>query len=132
MFCGNHSTASNIGTGLALAFATLGTSVGVAAFVADPVKGAARFGTPISSPDSEAIPLLRAYSARNIASGVGIVALLLTGKRSAVGILIATGTITMALDGWIVAQVKGGFKEQALGHLMFIPVGLLTGWLLMQ
>lgn len=125
-----HSTASNIGAGLAFAFAALGTSVGIHAFFIDPIKTATTFGITLAPPASEALPFVRAYAARNIGSGVGIIALLLSGKRKSVGILLATGTIVMALDGWLVAQVKGGYIEEALQHLSFIPIALLTSWLL--
>ena len=124
------STASNIGAGLALAFATLGTSVGVSAFFFDPIKSAATFGIKIDSTASSALPLVRAYSSRNIGSGIGIFALLALGKRKSVGVLLATGTIVMALDGWLVAQARGSYTAEALGHLFFIPVALLTSWLL--
>lgn len=126
-----HSTASNIGAGLALAFATLGTSVGISAYFVDPVKSAASFGILLSSSSaSEALPLVRAYSARNISSGVGIVTLLALGKRKSVGILLAVGTIVMALDGWLVKEARGAYTAEALGHIGFIPVALLTSWLL--
>lgn len=102
-----NSTASNIGTSLALAFAALGTSVGITAFFVDPVKSAATFGILLNEPtSSDAIPLVRAYSARNIAPGVGITTLLALSKRKSVGILLATSTIVMALDGWLVKEAR--------------------------
>lgn len=125
-----YSTASNVGAGLALAFAALGTSVGINAFFTDPLKSAATFGINLGSSASEALPLVRAISARNIVSGVGIVTLLAFGKRKSVGILLATGTIVMALDGWLVSQARGAYTPEAVGHLSFIPVALLTSWLL--
>ena len=125
-----YSTASNVGAGLALAFAALGTSVGMTGFFADPLKSAATFGIKIDSSASAALPLVRAYSSRNIGSGIGILALLAFGKRKAVSILLATGTIVMALDGLLVAQASGSYTAEALGHLSFIPVALLTSWLL--
>ncbi|KAJ5328727.1 hypothetical protein N7452_009117 [Penicillium brevicompactum] len=125
-----YSTASNVGAGLALAFAALGTSVGISAFFADPLKSAATFGINIESTASASLPLVRAYSSRNIGSGVGILALLALGKRKSVGILLATGTLVMALDGWLVAQASGRYTAEALGHLSFIPVAILTSWLL--
>ena len=124
-----YSTASNVGAGLALAFATLGTSVGVNAFIGDPVKSAATFGLAIDSSPS-ALPLVRAYSSRNIGSGIGVLALLALGKRKALGVLLASGTVVMALDGWLVAEANGAYTAEALGHWFFIPVALLTSWLL--
>lgn len=46
--------------------------------------------------------------------------------------VLATGTVVMALDGWIVARARGAWTAEAMGHLGFVPVAFLTGWLLVM
>jgi hypothetical protein len=92
------STASNVGAGLALAFATKYLSRHHW-ILRQSFETAATFGIKIDSPASASLPLVRDYSSRNIGSGVGILALLALGKRRSLGTLLATGTIVMVLDG---------------------------------
>lgn len=126
----SQNTASKIGTGPALTFATLGTSVGLSAF-RNPSKTASTYGLPLT-PGTEPTPFIRAFAARNIGSGLGIIALLLCGQRRSVAVVLATGTVVMALDGWIVARARGAWTAEAMGHLGFVPVAFLTGWLLVM
>ena len=51
------------------------------------------------------------------------------GHRCAAGTLMFVVVITIILDACVVAQVKGGWVEQALGHFMFLPnVHTQTSW----
>jgi hypothetical protein len=86
MYTKAYSTDSDVGAGLALAIAALGTSVGINALFAGPLKYAATFGIKIESTASASLPLVRTYSSRNIGSGVSILALLALGKRKSVRI----------------------------------------------
>ena len=128
MHTGAYSSSSNVGVGLAYAFAVLGTSIGISTFFLLTPSTAPLLSGSLSPPLR--VPLVRAYAARNIGSGVGLAALLLSGQRKSAAILLVSGIVVMVLDSWLVAQVKGGFKEESLGHLFFVPISLLTSWLL--
>ncbi|KAL2210935.1 hypothetical protein CC79DRAFT_1366310 [Sarocladium strictum] len=132
MSISQYCTATNIGTGLAASFATLGIIVGISAFTGDPTSMAEQFGVNVSPPATDAVPFIRACAARNIGSGIGIFTLIALGKPTAVGILLSTSWVVMVLDGWIVAQAAGRWTSTALGHVGFIPVSLLTSWLLID
>lgn len=82
-------------------------------------------GIPISTSTSPAIPFVSFVGARNFSSGLGVLALLYTGQRKAVGILFMCGVVTAMMDAWICFQ-HNATEGKAVGHaVMGVAAGLL-------
>jgi len=83
----------------------------------DPLAFSTTLGVPLSttSNTSEALPFISFIGARNLSSGITVLALLYTGQRKAVGTLFMCGIVTAMLDAWICAKY-GGTEGKAVGH----------------
>ena len=97
----------------------------------DPLAFSTTLGVPLSttSTTSDALPLISFIGARNLSSGITLLALLCTGQRKAVG---TCGIVTAMLDAWICAKY-GGTEGKAVGHavmgIAFGAVGAGMFWL---
>lgn len=98
---------------------------GGALSLSNPTAGASALGIPISS-SSPALSFVGFVGARNIGSGVTILALLATGQKKAVGVCLMCGTLVAMLDSWICSKSGAAAEGKALGHAV---MGLLAGGL---
>ena len=93
--------------------------------IVNPQAFSATLGIPISTPTSPALPFVSFAGARNIGSGLTVLALLYTGQRKAVGTLLMCGVVTTMTDAWICSRYDAA-EGKALGHaIMGVAVGLL-------
>jgi Domain of unknown function (DUF4267) len=81
----------------------------------NPQEVGTRLGIPVSKSSSSALSLVSFIGARNIATGLTVLALLYTGQKKAVGTLLMCLVSTAAIDAWICFQVDR-LKGKAVGH----------------
>ena len=93
--------------------------------IVDPRAFGDALGIPISTSTSPAIPFASFVGARNLGTGVTILALLYTGQRKAVGTGFMCGAVTALLDSWICYQYDRT-EGKAVGHAV---MGVLAGLL---
>lgn len=95
----------------------------------DPTSFASTLGIHITSPSSPALPFVSFAGARNLGSGITMLALLYTGQRKAAGTLLMCGVATAMADAWICVKY-GATEGKAVGHaVMGIVIGLVGGGL---
>jgi hypothetical protein len=95
--------------------------------ITNPINFASTLGIPITSPDSPALPFVSFAAARNLGSGVTMLALIATGQRKAVGIVLMCGVMVAMADAWICSRF-GASEGKAAGHTsMGIVAGMLGG-----
>ena len=93
--------------------------------IVNPQAFSATLGIPITMSTSPAIPFVSFAGARQISSGLTILALLYTGQKKAVGTLLMCGVAATMTDAWICFQhdaVDGKAVEHAV---MGVAIGLL-------
>jgi Domain of unknown function (DUF4267) len=82
-------------------------------------------GIRVPTPTSPALPFVSFAGARNISSGLTVLALLYTGQRKAVGTLLMCGVAAAMTDAWICFQ-HDAVEGKAVGHaVMGVAMGLL-------
>jgi hypothetical protein len=82
-------------------------------------------GISISPSAPSSLSLVSLIGARNMSSGLTILALLYTGQKKAVGTLLFCGVSTALIDAWICFQ-HDGLEGKAMGHaLMGAIIGSL-------
>lgn len=94
--------------------------------IVNPLKASGdTFGTPIQSSTSPALSFVSFAGARNLSSGLTILALVYTGQRKAVGTLLMCGVAASMTDAWIC--FRNNAKEgMVVGHaVMGVAIGLL-------
>jgi hypothetical protein len=95
--------------------------------ITNPVAFASTLGIPITSPNSSAHPFVSFAAARNLGSGVTMLALIATGQRKAVGTVLMCGVVVAMADAWICSKF-GASEGKAAGHaIMGIVAGILGG-----
>jgi hypothetical protein len=116
-----------------LALTTASSLMGVLAVsggiygITNPMAFASTLGIPITSPNSPALPFVSFAAARNLGSGVTMLALIATGQRKAVGTVLMCGVVVAMADAWICAKF-GASEGKAAGHAgMGIIAGVLGG-----
>lgn len=123
-------TQSRILTGLTAGMGLLALTGGAFGLLS-PVEWSTGFGLPLSTTTTsrQSLSLARAASARNVGSGLGVLALLATGHRRALGITLLTGVSVAWLDAWIVGSADEGVEGKAMGHAIMgaIVAGLGAG-----
>ena len=81
-------------------------------------------GIPVSTPTSPALPFVSFTGARNLSSGLTVLALLYTGQRKAVGTLLMCGVAASMTDAWIC--FRHAAEGKAVGHaVMGVAIGVL-------
>ena len=95
----------------------------------NPVAFADGLGIPLSSPSpssSPAVPYVKFTGARNIGSGISLLALLYGGHRKAAGVALMAGSVTALADAWVC--VEGQAKEgKAVGHAVMGVLAVAVG-----
>jgi predicted Na+-dependent transporter len=76
---------------------------------------------------STAAPLMRAVAGRNLASGVVMAVLTLTGQTKTAGTMMLCGLITQLCDILACARIDGNWK----GHAFLAPFTAALGWWVM-
>ena len=102
--------------------ALLGISTGIYGLTS-PLSYSTALGISITDPSSPALPFISFIGARNLASGIGGLALLSTGHRRAAGLTMMCGVVTCWADAWVCAQY-GPEEGKAVGHAV---MGVLAG-----
>jgi len=69
----------------------------------------------VTSPTSPALPFICFTAARNLGSGITLLALLVTGQKKVVGLVLICGVVTVILDAWV-CERYGGIQAKAWGH----------------
>lgn len=94
--------------------------------IVNPLKASGdTFGIPILTSTSPALPFVSFAGARNLSSGLTVLALLYTGQRKAVGTLLMCGLAASMTDAWICSQ-NNATEGKALGHAVLgVAIGLL-------
>lgn len=80
-------------------------------------------GISLSTSSSSAFSLVMFIGARNISTGLTLLALLYTGQKKAAGTLLMCLVSTAAIDAWICFQVDK-LEGKALGHA---AMGVILG-----
>ena len=89
--------------------------------------GAAGFLGVTTFDHSTASPLMRAVAGRNLASGVVMAVLTLTGQTRSAGTMMLCGLITQLCDILACARIDGNWK----GHAFLAPFTAALGWWVM-
>ncbi len=93
--------------------------------LANPMAFSETLGIPITSPTSPALPFVAFAAARNLGSGMTILALTATAQRQAVSTLLICGFPTAVADAWICAKF-GATEGKATAHaIMGAVIGIL-------
>ena len=101
-------------------FGLLGLSGGVYGLT-NPDAFSATLGIPldgsnsVASANSPSLPFVSFVAARNLGSGITLLALCASGNRKGVGILLMSGVVTAMADSWICSSF-GGQGGKAVGH----------------
>ena len=118
---------------LSTAIGLVGLGGGIYGLV-NPAGFSGSLGIPIRSRTSAGLPFVRFAGARNLGSGITVLALLWTGQPKAVGTLFMCGVVTSLVDAWVCVTERKEGKEgkegrgKAWGHAVLgVGVGLL-GW----
>lgn len=83
--------------------------------IVNPQAFSATLGIPIATPTSPALPFVSFAGARNMSSGLTVLALLYTGQRKAVGTLLMCLPLAAMMNAWICFQ-HDRFEGKAVGH----------------
>ena len=95
--------------------------------IINPIAFASTVGIPITSPQSPALPFVSFTAARNLGSGVTMLALIATGQRKVVGKVLTCGVVVAMVDACICVKF-GATEGKAAGHaVMGTVAGILGG-----
>ena len=113
---------------------TFSSAIGILALsggiygLTNPILFADTLGIPVptsTNNDSKVLPFVSLIAARNFGSGVGLLALIASGQRKAVGTVLTCGIATSFMDAWICAK-NGAIQGKATQHAVLgIFIGLL-------
>jgi hypothetical protein len=95
--------------------------------LADPVEFSKRVGLPAASADSPALRYIRFAAARNVASGITLLAFLFMGQRKLVGRIMMCGVAVAVADAWIYARF-GVEDGKTAGHVIGGFLVCILGW----
>ena len=91
----------------------------------NPMAFSETLGIRVTSPTSPALPFVAFVAARNLGSGLTVLALTATGQRKAVGTIFILGVSVAMADAWICAKF-GAIEGKATAHaLMGVVIGVL-------
>ncbi|KUJ17120.1 uncharacterized protein LY89DRAFT_685072 [Mollisia scopiformis] len=116
-----------------LALTTASSLMGIVAVsggiygMANPLGFSSTLGIPITSSTSPALPFVSFAAARNLGSGVTMLALLATGQRKAVGTVLLCGTVVAWGDAWV-CNSSGGSGDKTVGHAVAGVIAAALGW----
>lgn len=120
----------------ALFFATVGSSLGIYAFIS-PLAAARMHGIELEhsasgSPSSNraAVHLVTVFGGRNLASGLTMLALYWQQMPKALGTMLLCTVAAGVVD--TVVTSRWGTKQKAWGHAIGTTILGLTGWALMK
>ncbi|MGX4801792.1 DUF4267 domain-containing protein [Bradyrhizobium guangdongense] len=116
-----HVFALGIGSVLALAIIAIGTL-----YVARPLTATQSFGLPLPGEADNIAGWLRLKGVRDIASGLTVLALMMWGTPSAVGIVLLVEAVIPLGDMLVILAAKGSIKSALGMHGLTAVIMILT------
>ncbi|MGX4768869.1 DUF4267 domain-containing protein [Bradyrhizobium guangdongense] len=116
-----HVFALGIGSVLALAIIAIGTL-----YVARPLTATQSFGLPLPGEAANIAWWLRLKGVRDIASGLTVLALIMWGTPSAVGIVLLVEAVIPLGDMLVILSAKGSIKSALGMHGLTAVIMILT------